>query len=100
MRRAGIGSNPVLIGAVTLLVVVVATFLSYSANTGLPFVPTTELKVRTMNGANIVRGNEVRSGGTRVGIVEDVRPVALGDGGTGAEMTLQLDKKLGDVPRD
>jgi CRISPR/Cas system CMR subunit Cmr6 (Cas7 group RAMP superfamily) len=59
MRRAGIASNPVLIGAVTLLVVIVATFLSYNANTGLPFVPTTELKVRTTNGANIVRGNEV-----------------------------------------
>ena len=100
MRRAGIGSNPVLIGAVTLLVVVVATFLSYNANTGLPFVPTTELKVRTTNGANIVRGNEVRSGGTRVGVVQDVRPVRLADGRTGAEMTLKLDKELGDVPND
>src|SRR5918992_3784858 len=100
MRRAGIGSNPVLVGAVTLLVVVVATFLSYNANTGLPFVPTTELKVRTTNGANIVRGNEVRSGGTRVGVVQDVRPVRLADGRTGAEMTLKLDKELGDVPND
>jgi virulence factor Mce-like protein len=99
MRR-GIASNPVLIGAVTVLVTIVAVFLSYNANQGLPFVPTTELKVRLGSGANLVRGNEVRAGGTRVGVVSDLRPVALGDGRTGAELTLQLEKKLGDVPSD
>ena len=38
---AGIASNPVLVGGVTVLVVIVAVFLSYNANQGLPFVPTT-----------------------------------------------------------
>ena len=38
--RAGIAGNPVLIGAATVLVVLVAVFLSYNANQGLPFVPT------------------------------------------------------------
>ena len=33
-------ANPVLVGAVTLLVVIVAVFLAYNANNGLPFVPT------------------------------------------------------------
>jgi virulence factor Mce-like protein len=98
--RPGIASNPVLIGAVTVLVVVVAVFLSYNANTGLPFVPTTALKVRVANGANLVRGNEIRAGGNRVGVISDMQPVRLADGRTGAELTLQLDKKLGDVPRD
>ena len=32
-------ANPVLVGAVTVLVVIVAVFLSYNANNGLPFVP-------------------------------------------------------------
>ena len=100
MNRAGIASNPVLIGAVTVLVVVVAVFLAYNANQGLPFVPTTELRVRVDNGANLVRGNEIRVGGTRVGVVEDMKPVRLDDGTTGAELKLKLDKKLGDVPRD
>jgi virulence factor Mce-like protein len=99
MRRS-IASNPVLIGAVTVLVVNVAVFLSYNANTGLPFVPTTTLKVRVANGANLVRGNEVRSGGSRVGVIGDMTPVRLADGRTGAELTLKLDKTLGDVPRD
>lgn len=99
MRRS-IASNPVLIGAVTVLVVVVAVFLSYNANTGLPFVPTTQLKVRVANGANLVKGNEIRSGGTRIGVIGDMAPVKLSDGRTGAELTLKLDKKTGDVPND
>jgi len=43
MRRRGassIAANPVLIGAATTLVVIVAVFLAYNANNGLPFVPT------------------------------------------------------------
>jgi ABC-type transporter Mla subunit MlaD len=99
MRR-GVASNPVLIGAVTVLVTIVAVFLSYNANQGLPFVPTTELKVRLGSGANLVRGNEVRAGGTRVGVIGAMRPVALDDGRTGAELTLQLDKQIGSIPSD
>ena len=38
-------ANPVLVGAVTVLAVLVAVFLAYNANQGLPFVPTRELKV-------------------------------------------------------
>ena len=43
-------ANPVLIGAVTVLVAIVAVFLAYNANNGLPFVPTRELKVDIPNG--------------------------------------------------
>jgi virulence factor Mce-like protein len=93
-------SNPVLVGAVTVLVTVVAVFLAYNANNGLPFVPTTTVKVRVANGANLVKGNEVRSGGTRVGVVTDMRPVRLEDGSTGAELTLELGKDHGRIPRD
>ena len=55
--------------------------------------------MRVANGANLVKGNEVRSGGTRVGVVTDMRPVRLEDGSTGAELTLELDKELGDARR-
>jgi ABC-type transporter Mla subunit MlaD len=95
-----VASNPVLVGAVTVLVVIVAVFLSYNANNGLPFVPTTALKVRVANGANLVPGNEIRVGGNRVGVVEDMRPVRLANGETGAELDLKLDKRIGDVPAD
>ena len=41
MRSAGrqLAASPVLIGAVTVLVAIVAVFISYNANQGLPFVP-------------------------------------------------------------
>ena len=98
--RASIVASPVLVGAVTTLVVVVAVFLAYNANAGLPFVPTTQLKVDLANGANLVPGNEVRSGGFRVGVVSDMTPVPLPGGRVGAQVTLKLDKKLGAVPAD
>ena len=56
-------ANPVLVGAVTILVVVVAVFLAYNANAGLPFVPTFELKANVPSGAQLVPGNDVREGG-------------------------------------
>jgi virulence factor Mce-like protein len=97
---AGIASNPVLVGGVTILVVIVAVFLSYNANQGLPFVPTTTLKMRVANGQNLVPGNEVRSGGSRVGVVDAMKPVMGKDGKVEAEISLKLDKKIGDIPND
>jgi len=97
---ASIVANPVLVGAVTTLVVVVAVFLAYNANAGLPFVPTSELKVEVDNGANLVKGNEVREGGFRIGVVEELEPVTLASGKTVALAKLKLDKKVGAIPVD
>jgi virulence factor Mce-like protein len=98
--NASIVANPVLVGAVTTLVIVVAVFLAYNANNGLPFVPTRQLDVLVSNGANLVKGNEVRSGGFRVGVVTDMQPVMLPNHKVGARLTLKLDKKAGAVPVD
>ncbi|HEV3229847.1 MAG TPA: MlaD family protein [Solirubrobacteraceae bacterium] len=100
MRRGSIVANPVLVGAVTTLVVIVAVFLAYNANNGLPFVPTRELNVRLPNGAELVKGNEVREGGYRIGVVSEMKPVMLGDGSVGAQLKLKLDKKAGSIPVD
>ncbi|MEA2350302.1 MAG: phospholipid/cholesterol/gamma-HCH transport system substrate-binding protein, partial [Thermoleophilaceae bacterium] len=67
---ASIVASPVLVGAVTTLIVIVSVFLAYNANTGLPFVPTYNLKAELPSGANLVPGNEVRIGGFRVGIID------------------------------
>ena len=94
-------ANPVLVGAVTALVVVVAVFLAYNANKGLPFVPSTTVKFRVSNGANLIEGNEVREGGgPRIGVVEEMRPVRLPDGTVGAEATMKIDAESGDIPVD
>ncbi len=71
----GVASSPVLVGAVTVLVIIVAVFLAYNANNGLPFVSTYNLKARVPNADALVKGNEVRIGGVRVGVVKSVVPV-------------------------
>ena len=93
-------ANPVLIGAVTVLIAIIAVFLAYNANTGLPFVPTRELKVDIANGSNLVVGNDVRSGGFRIGVVNDMKPIALPSGQTGAQLMLHLDQTHSRVPVD
>jgi hypothetical protein len=60
-RGSGIAGNPVLIGAATVLVIIVAVFLAYNANSGLPFVPTYELKTRVPNAANWSRATTCAS---------------------------------------
>ena len=42
-RAGSLAASPTLVGAVTVLVVIVAVFLAYQANQGLPFVPTYKL---------------------------------------------------------
>ena len=102
MRRgqASIVANPVLVGAVTVLVTVVAVFLAYNANAGLPFVPTRSINVDMTSGSNLVNGNEVREGGFRIGVVENIEPVTLPDGQTISRHRLKLDTKVGDIPAD
>ena len=58
-----------------MLVVTVSVFLAYNANKGLPFVPTYDLNVHVPSGADLVVGNDVRVGGTRVGAVDSIKPV-------------------------
>jgi virulence factor Mce-like protein len=93
-------ANPVLVGAVTVLVLLVAVFLAYNANEGLPFVPTKELKVDFANGSDLVVGNDVREGGFQVGFVSALTPVIMPSGQVGAQATLKLNEANGSVPVD
>ncbi len=94
----GVASSPVIVGAVTVLVVIVAVFLAYNANNGLPFVSTYNLTARVPNANALVKGNEVRIGGARVGVVKSVVPVQVGDGRVAAELSLSLDKNVQPLP--
>jgi virulence factor Mce-like protein len=99
-RNVSIAANPMLIGAVTVLVVIVAVFLSYNANNGLPFVPTYKVDVVLPNAAGLVVGNEVRMGGARVGVVRQIDALARRDGGTSAKLALALDSTTQRLPVD
>ncbi|MDQ3728056.1 MAG: MlaD family protein [Actinomycetota bacterium] len=104
-----------MVGAVTTLIVIVAVFLAYNANNGLPFVPVYSVSVDVPNAARLGENNEVRIGGTRVGVVESIEPVELendatastaGDAGAGAvpelgaRLKLKLDKTAEPLPED
>src|SRR5918996_612966 len=104
MRRGrpmgAIASSPTMVGAITVLIVIVAVFLAYNANTGLPFVPTYRISVQVPNASALVPANEVRIGGVRVGLVEDVVPVQHEDGSTTATLDLKLDDEVRELPED
>ncbi|MDX6665174.1 MAG: phospholipid/cholesterol/gamma-HCH transport system substrate-binding protein [Solirubrobacteraceae bacterium] len=99
-NRQSVVSNPVLIGAATTLVVIVAVFLAYNANNGLPFVPTYSLKVNVPSAAQLVRGNEVRVGGTRVGVIDEIVPITHKNGSVTAQLALKLDTTVKPMPVD
>jgi phospholipid/cholesterol/gamma-HCH transport system substrate-binding protein len=90
----------VLVGAVTLLVTIVAVFLAYNANSGLPFVPTYDLKANLPNASQLVEGFEVRIGGARVGFISKIEPKTREDGSTYARVTMKLDKEIEPLPAD
>ena len=100
-RNTSLAGSPLLIGAVTTLIVVVAVFLSYNANNGLPFVPTYNIKVVLPEGSGLQPSNQVRIGGTRVGLVGSLTPHE--DRATGrvtAIASLKLEKKVEPLPAD
>jgi virulence factor Mce-like protein len=95
---AALAASPVLVGAVTVLVTIVAVFLSYNANSGLPFVPTYDLKANLPNGAQLVKGFEVRIGGARIGVISDITAERRADGTSYAQITMKLDKQVEPLP--
>src|SRR5919106_2038932 len=122
MRRGqsplqSIAASPTMVGAVTTLIVIVAVFLAYNANSGLPFVPVYRVSVGVPDAARLTNNNEVRIGGHRVGVVESIDPIvdsdatqtAQSDGtaaaatdtdGVSARLNLKLDKSAEPLPQD
>ena len=101
--RTSITASPVLIGAVTVLIAVIAVFIAYNANQGLPFLPTYKLHAQVPNATKLVEGNEVRAGGFRVGVVKKItakREVYKGKERSVALLDLDLDKVIQPLPKD
>ena len=98
-RRSSLAASPLLIGAITTLIVVVAVFLSYNANNGLPFVPTYNIKVELPETAGLQASNQVRIAGTRVGLVSSLKPHENPrTGRVTAIAELHLEKKIEPLP--
>ncbi len=98
-RRGSLAGSPLLIGALTTLIIVVAVFLSYNANNGLPFVPTYNIKVELPETSGLQKANQVRIAGTRVGIVSALTPYQNpATGRVTAIAELKLEKKIEPLP--
>jgi virulence factor Mce-like protein len=106
MRRRGphaLVASPVLVGAVTVLVAMIAVLIAYNAHSGLPFVPTYDLRVELANASKLGRGSEVRAGGFRVGAVDRIRSarrVVGGEERSIAVLDVRLDKTVEPLPVD
>ena len=100
-RSTSLASNPLLIGAVTTLIIVVAVYLAYNANNGLPFVPTYNIDVELPEASGLIPSNQVRIGGSRVGLVTSLTPKQNPKTGRVTAIAhLQLEKKLEPLPAD
>jgi ABC-type transporter Mla subunit MlaD len=100
-RSGSIAANPILIGAATVLIAVVAVFLAYNANNGLPFVPTYDLRVEVPNATALVKGNEVRIAGSRIGVISAIEPRQdARNGRVFAVLDVHLEKRVEPLPAD
>ncbi len=110
-RVGSLAASPTMVGAITTLIVIVAVFLAYNANNGLPFVPVYRVSAEMCNGSRLGPNNEVRIGGNRVGVVESIETVDLeqasgcqtagGDSATAAaKLNLKLDESAKPLPED
>jgi virulence factor Mce-like protein len=102
-RRPGelsILRSPVLIGALTVLVVIVAVALAYNANTGLPFVPSYDLHVHMRDASELQKGDDVNEGGSLIGLISGISATRSANGRPVADVTLKLYKSVEPLPAD
>jgi ABC-type transporter Mla subunit MlaD len=110
-RAGALAASPTMVGAITTLVVIVAVFLAYNANSGLPFVPVYRVSVDMCDAARLSPNNEVRIGGNRVGVVESLETVELDEAAgcrtssgvsstAAARLNLKLDETADPLPSD
>jgi len=82
--------SPVMVGALTVLIAVVAVFLSYNAGSSLPFVPTYDIAVQVPDAQELTPNNEVLVGGRRVGLISQIEPRLTPEGHPYAQLDLRL----------
>ena len=99
-RERGVVGSPILIGAVTVLAVIVAVFLAYNANNGFPFVPSYSLHVQVANASELTHDAEVHMGGALVGFVDSVQPERTPSGQPIAVLGLKLNRSIARLPVD
>jgi virulence factor Mce-like protein len=98
-RRTSLAGSPVLIGAATALIALVAVVLSYNANKGLPFITTYDIVAEVADAKKLTTSVDVRIGGKRVGQVAEIKAVKK-DGRYFSRLSLKLDQTVAELPVD
>ncbi len=95
-------NNPILTGALTLLIAVVAVYLSYTAQNGLPFVPSYQVSAEVRNADELVKDAPVRIGGAQVGLVLGItpEPATTRRPAPYARITMSLSRSVAPLPAD
>lgn len=100
-RSSSLAGSPVLVGAATILIVLVALVLSYNASRGLPFIKTYDLFLNTADAKKLTTGSDVRVGGKRVGQVNKIEAIKQNGGEKYyARLTMNLDQTIAELPKD
>ena len=93
-------ANPVVIGALAVLVMVIGVVLAFQANNGLPYVPRYTLYIEAPNAEELVHGAEVHMGGALIGTVSKVSAARDKQGRPVAVIAAQLNKSVEPLPVD
>ena len=93
--------DTLVVGVVMLLVAGAILYLSFRAQTGLPWEPSQRIEIAVPDGGKLARYADVRIGGARVGQVIKQRAVAPdGDVPAHAILDVQLEGEAADLPVD
>lgn len=90
-----------LIGLATAAVIAVVAWVSFTANSGLPWQRTYDIAVEIPNADRLIGDSDVRIAGTRVGRVASVEAIPAGDGRPArARVQISLQRSAGPLPAD
>ncbi|MGE4427983.1 MAG: MlaD family protein [Solirubrobacteraceae bacterium] len=87
-------------GVVIIVLAAIVFGISWGASRGLPWRSYERVSVLVPDAAQLVRGDEVRVGGARVGRLERIAPHTQADGTVIARLDLQLDPDQDPLPVD
>jgi virulence factor Mce-like protein len=99
-------SNPLgsrlVLGVLTIMILLLAVYLSYIAENGLPFVPTYRVSVQVANADELDKNGDVRIGGALVGQILTITPEPPTRAWPHpyAQLGLALNSSLRPLPRD
>ena len=87
-------------GVVALVLILISVFVAFRSTRGVPLIPRYNLTVQFPTTGKLTAGSDVMVSGRRIGLVTDVKAVALEDDQEAAEMTLALENDFGPLPVD